>query len=110
MSEWTVFSVSLAQAATRPEERPLDQATWSLVALFVAMLVVFMIAGLVIYIIRSRAMRSDATASRIPLTLSELRRMHKAGEIDDDELERLKGIVTAQTTRDLVKPPSKKKE
>jgi hypothetical protein len=109
MSEWTVLFLSLAQTATRPDKRQLDQATWSLVVLFVVVLAAFMIAGLVIYVVRSRALKSDTTGSRVPLTLAELRRMHRSGEIDDEEMERLKDIVTAQTTSDLTKPRERKK-
>jgi len=110
MSGWTLIFPSLAQAAAEPGRRDLGTATWSLAILLVVVLAAFMIAGIVIYIVRSRTMKADATQGNIPLTLSEIRRMHRDGEIDDDEMQRLKGIVTAQTRKDLAKPLPEKKE
>ena len=60
-----------------------------------------MIAGAIIYVIRSRAMRDDTTRTDVPLTLADLRRMHRDGEVDDEEMETLKKVVTEQTRKGL---------
>ena len=110
MSDTPAFFLLLGQVAARRSDRELGWGITALMVLFVVMLVGFMIAGVVIYIIRSRTLRGASTKSDIPLTLAELRRMHAAGEIDDAEMERLKAIVTAQAKKDLVKPPTGTKE
>jgi hypothetical protein len=108
MSRTAAFFPVLAQVAR--SSRELGKDITLLVVLFVLMLVLFLAAGIVIYVVRSRALRNSASKSDIPLTLAELRRMHASGEIDDTEMERLKGIVTAQAKRDILKPPPAPKE
>jgi hypothetical protein len=100
----------LAQTSTEPSRQALDKSVWPLAVLFIVVIALFMIAAVVIYIIRSRAVKEETTRADIPLTLSEIRRMRRDGEIDDDEMVRLKGIVTAQTKGDLAKPPEPGKE
>jgi len=101
---------SLAQVSAGPAEKDFTKAVWPLALLLFIVLVLFIIAGIVIYVVRSRAVKDDDASSDIPLTLSEIRRMRRDGEIDDDEMARLKGIVTAQTRGNLEKPPDVKKE
>jgi hypothetical protein len=102
--------LSLAQGVVESPGQDAGQAAWPLVVLFIVVIAIFMVAGVVIYIVRSRAVKEETTQADIPLTLSEIRRMRRDGEIDDGEMERLKGIVLAQTRRDLGTPPEPKKE
>ena len=102
MSELTVFLWSLTPlAAGGTRKAPLDKATRWLMGLFIGVLVIFVIAGAIIYVIRNRAMRAESTQTDIPLTLAELRRMHANGEVDDEEMEALKKVITEQTRRGL---------
>ena len=102
--------LSLAQAAARSSGPDPGDTVWRLALLLFVVIALFTVAGVVIYIIRTRADREESTRSDVPRTLAEIRRMRRGGEIDDDEMERLKGIVTAQTRRDLGTPPEPKKE
>lgn len=110
MSEITLSLLPLAQTVTGSRKPGIDQATWWLAGLLILALALFIAAGIVIYVIRSRAFRSEATASDIPLTLAEVRRMHQSGEIDDDEMRRLKKIVTGQAKRGMTEPAENKGE
>ena len=101
MSEMILILLPLAQTVAEPPKSTVEQATWWLGGILVVALVLFVIAGIVIYVIRNRALRSESTSADIPLTLAEVRRMHESGEIDDDEMQKLKEIVTSQARRGL---------
>ena len=102
--------LSLAQAVARSSGPDPGDTVWRLALLLFVVIALFTVAGVVIYIVRSRAAREESTRSDVPLTLAEIRRMRRGGEIDDNEMERLKGIVTAQARRDMGTPPEPKKE
>jgi len=100
----------LAQVAKTEQRHSVGEATWWLVVLFVIVLLAFAVAGVAIYIFRSRAFKNEATQADIPLTLADVRRLHRSGEIDDNEMERLKKVVTDQTTQKLSGAPFQKEE
>ncbi|HUW57351.1 MAG TPA: hypothetical protein VMZ92_12010 [Planctomycetota bacterium] len=110
MSELTVVWWSLAPVAVGRRGPRLDTATWWLAGLFIGMLVLFVIAGAIIYVIRSRAIRAESTRTDVPLTLADLRRMHRDGEVDDDEMETLKKVITEQTRKGLDAGPVEAEE
>ncbi len=101
----SVASASLAQVS--PVSGPADagQATTWLIVLIVVILAAFMVAGIVVYIVRSRVLKARTTSDGLPLTLADVRRMRERGEIDDEEMARLKGIVTGRAKKDQLKPP-----
>lgn len=104
MSELAVTLLPLAQG-----RRPgVGEAAWSLAWLLIVVLGAFVIAGIIIYVVRARTLKTDTTHTNVPLTLAEVRRMHHDGEIDDEEMERLRGIVTAQTRKELVETSQEK--
>ena len=104
MSELICVLWPLVQAAGGRPERSLREATWWLVGLLLTVLVAFVIAGVIIFIVRDRTMRNEAGRTKVPLTLADLRRMHRDGEIDDEEMETLKKVITEQTRRELEPP------
>lgn len=110
MSELILVLLPLAQAGTRTRDGGLREAAWWVAGLLVAVLVAFVIAAIIIFVVRSRAIHAETTGSRIPLTLAELRRMHRNGEIDDEEMKTLKKLVTDQAKRDIERPAEDKGE
>ena len=103
----------LLMLAQRQEDLAAEKqrdAVWTLLVLFAALLAAVIIAGIVVYIIRSRSLDSDTSKSGVPLTLADVRRMHGSGEIDDDEMTRLKKIVTDRTRKKLAEPSNEKEE
>ncbi len=90
------FLLTLAGPETPPAPVRPEQATTWLVALIVIILAAFAVAGIVVYIVRSRVLKAQTTPSGLPLTLADVRRMRERGEIDDEEMARLKGIVTGR--------------
>ena len=110
MSELTLMFGLLAQAVKTSQKQSVGEATWWLAALLVIVLLAFAAAGIGIYIFRNRTFRNESTESDIPLTLADVRRLHRSGEIDDDEMERLKKIVTDQATQKLSSTPSQKED
>ncbi len=95
----------LAQIPAPGKPTGAGEATAWMFALLAGVLLAFVVAGIVIYIVRSRALREETTADDVPLSLADVRRMHESGEIDEEEMGRLKGIVTAQARRERPKPP-----
>ena len=86
----------LAQTNARTTEEKLREAAPMLLLLFGILVGAVIVACIVIFIVRNRSLKSDAAKADIPLSLAEIRRMHRNGEIDDDEMQRLKTIVTGQ--------------
>ena len=110
MSELTLIFGLLAQVVKTDQKQSVGDATWWLATLLVIVLLAFAAAGIAIYVFRTRAFKNEATESDIPLTLADVRRLHQSGEIDDDEMERLKKIVTDQATQKLSRTPSQKED
>ena len=104
MKMWSVALVVLAQVPP-PKAEDVSRATVLLVVLTAVVILAFVVAAIVIYVVRSRTLRTDATAGDVPLTLHDLRGMRERGEIDDDEMARLRTIVLAQAKKDRVRPP-----
>ncbi len=99
---WTV----LAQAApAAPRKLSADDAWWWLLGLTGIVLVAFVVTGIIIYVVRSRALKEETNEADVPLTLHEVREMRARGEIDEKEMEKLKGIVKAQAQKERPKPP-----
>jgi len=97
----------LLTLAERGYDRKLREVAPVLLLLF-GILVAAVIAGcIVVFVIRRRSLRDDTTATDIPLSLSEVRDMHARGEIDDDEMQRLKDIITTQARRETPGSPPK---
>lgn len=99
---WSLPPVVLAEG--NPVGKPGDITV--AIVLMGVLILAFAVAGVAIYIVRSRALKADATGNEVPLTLHDLREMHGRGEIDDNELSRLKTIVTEQARKERPKPPS----
>jgi uncharacterized membrane protein len=100
MSPLPAVAMFLAQQSRPASRRDLSEATSWLVMLMAVVLLAFIVAGIVIYIVRKRALKADTDGANIPLTLADVRRMRAGGEIDDAEMSRLKEIVLAQTRKD----------
>jgi hypothetical protein len=98
---WSLAPVLLAEG--NPVGKPGDVTV--AIVLMGVLILAFAVAGIVIYIVRSRALKADAAGNEVPLTLHDLREMHKRGEIDDDELSRLRTIVLEQARKQRPKPP-----
>ncbi|HUU42418.1 MAG TPA: hypothetical protein VMX57_01475 [Planctomycetota bacterium] len=94
----------LAQTGERTGEQKLREAAPALLILFGVLVAAVIIGCIVTYFIRSRALRSETTGTGVPLTLSEIRRMHREGEIDDLECQRLKDIVKQQVRGETSMP------
>ena len=105
-SAWTV----MAEAETAPQKLATSDAWTWLVILTAIVIVAFIVAGIAIYIVRNRTLREETTQADVPLTLHEVRQMHARGEIDDGEMERLKGIVMEQAKKDRPRPPAHSEE
>jgi uncharacterized membrane protein len=105
MSELLPAMIVLAQGADKLTERQMGEASRWMMSLLGIVLFAFVAAGIVIYIVRSRALKEDAVRTDVPLTLAELKRMRARGQIDDDEMAKLKEIVMAQAKKPRVEPP-----
>ena len=84
----------LAQGDVKSLTDKLMEATPQLAILFSCLVGGVMVGCVIVYIVRKRSLAANTTADGQPVTLSEVRRMHRDGEIDDDEMQRLKKIVT----------------
>lgn len=87
--------VVLAQGVEGFSEKKAAAAYWTV---FFWLSVIILILGVMllgIYFYRRRMLReeTDTAADQLPLSLDEVRRMHRAGKIDDAEMARLKEIV-----------------
>ena len=101
MSELPLTLWPLAQVAVKTGDDRLREMVWWVAGLLMTVLAAFVIAGIIIFVIRNRAIRTELGETKVPLTLAELRRMHASGEIDDEEMQTLKKVVTDQTRKDL---------
>ena len=106
MNAWSVALLVLAQSTPPPKPEDVTRATVLLIVLTSIVIAAFIVAAIVIYVVRSRTLKDDMTRTDIPLTLNDVRLMRRRGEIDDNEMERLRTIVLAQTRRDRPKPPT----
>lgn len=110
MSELSVRFLPLAQVAKKATEQDMESATRTLLLWFVVVVVVLLFAGIALYVFRSRALRDKTRGAAWPLTLAQVREMHERGEIDDDEMRKLKEVVTTRAQRALEKTPPKEQE
>jgi hypothetical protein len=110
MSGMTGAYVSLAEAATKMGGRRLGRAAWELAVLSLIVLGALLAIGVAAYFIRKRALEDEKGKPEVPLTLADVRRMHESGEIDDAEMNRLKGIVAQRTRNALLEKPTEPKE
>ena len=102
MNAWSAACAVLAEGKTDVKPEDVYRAIlWTAVVILA-----FVVAGIAIYVVRSRALKADTTRGDVPLSLHNLRQMRHRGEIDDAEMERLKTIVLAQAKKPPPKPPS----
>jgi uncharacterized membrane protein len=94
----SVLVLALSAAGAR-------KAWLQLVGLLAGVIVLFGIAGLIVYFVRRRMMREEAATKAVPLTLHDVRVLRARGEIDDAEYERLKAVVLAQSKKQMAPPP-----
>jgi len=103
--------MTLAQAQTEGAGKEgAAEASQMLIWLLVVIVALFGVAMVVVVIYRSRVLKEETTTKSEGLTLNELRRMHTAGDIDEAEFNRLKGIVTAQMRHRLEAPEPDQEE
>ncbi|KPL03200.1 MAG: hypothetical protein AMK75_01760 [Planctomycetes bacterium SM23_65] len=110
MSELLLTLWPLAQVAAKTHDERLRETIWWVAGLLMTVLAAFVIAAIIVFVIRKRAMHTEVGETKVPLTLAELRRMHASGEIDDEEMETLKKVVTDQTRKDLERHIEEKEE
>lgn len=83
-------------------------------AYWIAILLVIAVAGFgIASLVRKRmndAMQDTGIAPPADFTLSDLRKMHTAGQLTDEEFERAKGRIVAMTHAKLAKEAEKKDE
>ena len=95
----------LAQTSLKSVTDKLLEAAPRLAILFGLLIGAVMLGCIVVYFIRKRSLDESTTHGALSLTLSEVRRMRREGRIDDDEMQRLKKIVTTQVRGELEPTP-----
>lgn len=79
-----VPSTVLASAARSAEQLPADILPWLLV-----LVAVIIVGGVIIYLVR-RSLYSNTSSSSAGFTLHDLRTLHAAGELSEEEFQRAK--------------------
>lgn len=93
----------LAQGLSRGNATSIDVVLWAGV-----LIVAVIIGGMVIMYLRRRLLAKDATDAGGGLMLSDLRAMHKRGELSEEEFQAAKDAITARISGKPLppRPPS----
>lgn len=93
------------QAGPDVEALPLPEASDMASTVFYALLIIVLavLVGIVAYVVRKRLIQPEPVevGGGLGFTLSDLRTMHEAGEIDDAEFARAKSKMLAHARADL---------
>ena len=83
-----------------------------LLLLLIIVILAFVLTGVVVYWYRRRLLGESANQPDASLTLSDVRALHRTGQIDDAEKERLKTLVLDEyrETFDLSESPAQRDE
>ena len=84
---------SLAQSSLAVAVDPRSQDTVRLIVLIVMLGIAFLIMGAFLLAIRKNFLSAREDYSSEPLSLHDVREMHKAGKITDEEFEEMKRLV-----------------
>ena len=104
MSTLRTALTTLAQAANIDAKKG-SEATRTLILLLGIIIVLFGIVMVVVIVYRSRVLKEETTPRGEGLTLSEIRWMRSTGDIDEEEFNRLKQIVTSQVMHEMDATP-----
>lgn len=102
MDEFGHLSVALIGAA--PPRGGDAGAIWQMLLYAGLLVVVLVIGALVVRAVRGILLDSDSDRLRTPWTLEGLRDLRAAGQITDDEFDRMKKTILGAARRELIGP------
>jgi hypothetical protein len=89
--------MTLAEAGKKLSESQQERLVIQLVLLFGVLVTAVIITGIIVFVVRKRALANDAADQEMPtLTMAQVRELHRNGEIDDAQYERLRNAVLTQ--------------